>query len=48
MIILINSTIYTAGEPFARFRSNLAAALWLRSIGARLAERRGSRMMFKL
>lgn len=48
MIILINSTLYTAGEPFARFRSTLAAALWLRSIGARLTERRGARLVFKL
>lgn len=48
MIILINSVLYVSGEPFARFGSNLKAALWLRSIGARLAERRGSRMIFKL
>ncbi len=48
MIILINSIIYTGGEPFARFRSNLAAALWLQSVGARMTERRGTRLIFKL
>ena len=48
MIILISSTLYTGGEPFARFGSNLKAALWLRSIGARLVSRSGSRLIFKL
>lgn len=48
MIILINSTLYTGGEPFARFHSNLAAALWLQSVGCRLIERRGSRLLFRL
>ncbi len=48
MIILISSIIYVAGEPFARFPSNLKAALWLRSIGARMVRRHGSRLLFKL
>ncbi len=47
MIILISSIIYVAGEPFARFPSNLKAALWLRSVGFRLSERRGSRLIFR-
>ena len=48
MIILINSVIYTSGRPFARFPSNLSAALWLRSVGANLVGRSGSRLLFKL
>jgi len=48
MIIVINSVLYTAGEPFARFKSNMAAALWLRSVGATLTRRMGSRLVFKL
>ncbi len=48
MIILISSTLYTNGEPFARFGSNLSAALWLQSIGCKLVERRGSRLLFRL
>jgi len=48
MIILINSVLYTGGEPFARFPSNLKAALWLHSIGANLVGRLGARMLFKL
>lgn len=48
MIVLINSTLYTSGRPFARFRSNLAAALWLRSIGAQYQRRLGERMLFRL
>ncbi len=48
MIILISSIIYVAGEPFARFPSNLKAALWLRSVGARLVSRSGARAIFKL
>lgn len=31
MILLLNSTLYTEGQPFARFSSNLKAALWLRA-----------------
>lgn len=48
MIVLINSTLYTAGQPFARFRSNLAAVRWLRSIGAQYRRRLGDRMLFRL
>lgn len=48
MILLLNSTLYTGGQPFARFKSNLAAALWLQSVGCRLVRRHGSRLLFKL
>ena len=48
MIILISSTLYVSGEPFARFASNLSAALWLQSVGCRFVARSGSRMIFKL
>lgn len=48
MIILINSILYTAGQPFARFESTLKAALWLRSVGCTYAGRMGSRMVFRL
>lgn len=48
MILLLNSTLYTDGQPFARFSSNLKAALWLRSVGCRLVDRRGSRLLFRL
>jgi len=47
MIILIDSIIYTGGQPFARFPSNLSAAHWLRSIGAKKSARLGSRLLFK-
>lgn len=48
MIILINSVIYTGGEPFARFGSNLTAANWLLSVGAKFVRRQHSRLLFKL
>jgi hypothetical protein len=47
MLILTHSVIYTAGEPFARFSSNLAAALWLSSVGYRMTCRLGGAMVFE-
>lgn len=47
MLILSHSTLYTAGEPFARFSSNLAAAIWLSSVGYRMVARVGGAMVFE-
>ena len=48
MLTIHHSTIYTNGEPFARFASSLAAANWLDSVGYKLAARVGAVMIFEL
>lgn len=48
MITVCHGTIYTGGEPFARFPSSLKAALWLAQEGYKMVCRVGATMLFEL
>lgn len=48
MILLYHSTLYTDGQPFARFASTLKAAAWLQSVGCKYVRKTGPFLIFQL